>query len=211
MIILIGSQKGGCGKSTICVNICSELACRKKDVVLVDSDRQGTSSNWLSDRNSISKLPTVHSLQKFDNIRDTLIDLKKRYEYVVVDTAGRDSRELRTGMTSSDIMIVPFRPSQPDLDTLPRLTEIMTEAKDLNPKLRAVAILTLAPTNPVINETNEAKEYLKDFPELELMKTIIRDRKVYRDAMSEGKGVVEMDNLKAKKEIQSLVKELLLW
>ncbi|WP_174888804.1 ParA family protein, partial [Candidatus Hamiltonella defensa] len=38
MIILIGSQKGGCGKSTICVNICSELACRKKDVVLVDSD-----------------------------------------------------------------------------------------------------------------------------------------------------------------------------
>ncbi|WP_302476597.1 hypothetical protein [Candidatus Hamiltonella defensa] len=38
----------------MCVNICSELACRKKDVVLVDSDRQGTSSNWLSDRNSIS-------------------------------------------------------------------------------------------------------------------------------------------------------------
>ncbi|WP_320408744.1 ParA family protein [Candidatus Williamhamiltonella defendens] len=54
MIILIGSQRGGCGKFTICVNICSELACRKKDVVLVDSDRQGTSYNWLSDRISMS-------------------------------------------------------------------------------------------------------------------------------------------------------------
>lgn len=140
-----------------------------------------------------------------------MLDLDKRYEYVVVDTAGRDSRELRTGMASADVLLVPFRPSQPDLDTLPRLSEIMTEAKDLNPKLKAIAMLTLAPTNPVINEIHEAKEYLRDFPELELMNTIVRDRKVYRDCMSAGCGVIEMDNPKAKAEIQCLVKELMEW
>lgn len=43
------------------------------------------------------------------------------------------------------------------------------------------------------------------------MNTVVRDRKVYRDCMAEGKGVVEMDNLKAKNEIQCLVKELLTW
>ncbi|EJJ6473660.1 cobyrinic acid ac-diamide synthase, partial [Escherichia coli] len=47
------------------------------------------------------------------------------------------------------------------------------------------------------------------YPQLKLLKTIIRDRKVYRDCMAEGKGVVEMDNGKAKGEIQMLVKELL--
>lgn len=87
----------------------------------------------------------------------------------------------------------------------------MTEAKDLNPKLKAIAMLTLAPSNPVINEIQEAKEYLKDFPELGLMSTVVRDRKVYRDCMSEGRGVVEMDNSKAKAEIQCLVKELMTW
>ncbi|CAJ0992667.1 ParA family protein [Sodalis praecaptivus] len=69
MIILIGSQKGGCGKSTTCVNIASELVRQGKDVVLVDADRQGTSSNWISDRNNAGDLNRIHSIQKFDNIR----------------------------------------------------------------------------------------------------------------------------------------------
>ncbi|AHF78085.1 Putative plasmid partition protein ParA-like protein [Sodalis praecaptivus] len=209
MIILIGSQKGGCGKSTTCVNIASELVRQGKDVVLVDADRQGTSSNWISDRNNAGDLNRIHSIQKFDNIRETLLDLKARYDYVVVDTAGRDSREVRTGMTAADIILVPFRPSQPDLDTLPRMNDIITEAQDINPALRAVAMLTMAPTNPIINETAEARAYLRDYPQLKLLATVIRDRKIYRDGMSEGKGVVEMNNSKAKAELQCLVKELI--
>ncbi|WP_419612803.1 ParA family protein, partial [Thiolapillus sp.] len=44
MIVLIGSQKGGCGKSTTAVNICAELAKSGRDVILVDADRQCTSA-----------------------------------------------------------------------------------------------------------------------------------------------------------------------
>lgn len=40
MIILVASQKGGCGKSTTSVNICAELARKNKDVVLIDADKQ---------------------------------------------------------------------------------------------------------------------------------------------------------------------------
>lgn len=211
MIILIGSQKGGCGKSTTAANICAELVRQGKDVMLVDADRQGTASNWISDRNQNTALKKIHSIQKFDNIHETLSDLSKRYEYVVVDSAGRDSRELRTGMSAADVLIVPFRPSQPDLDTLPALQDIITMALDLNPKLRVKALLTMAPTNPIVNETQDAKIYLTDYPVLKLMNTIIRDRKIYRDCMSEGKGVVEMDNGKARGEIQCLVQEIVKW
>lgn len=209
MIILIGSQKGGCGKSTLAVNISAELARKGCDIVLADADRQCTASNWAMDRTDNRKLPKVHCIQKYENIRDTLIDLNERYEHVVVDAAGRDSRELRTGMVAADILIIPFRPSQPDLDTLPKMQEIITQAKDLNPNLKIYAVLTMAPSNPLVNEANEAKEYLEDYPEIELLRTIIRDRKVYRDAMSEGLGVVEMDNPKAKGEIQVLINEVL--
>lgn len=208
MIILIGSQKGGCGKSTTAVNICAALSKRGNDVVLVDADRQGTSANWASDRSENSNLPIVHCVQKYENIRDTLSDLNSRYEYVIVDTAGRDSRELRTGMISADMLIVPFRPSQPDLDTLPRLQQIIVEAKDLNPNLSVYGLITMAPTNPIINETNEAKEYMADYNEIKLLNSRISDRKVYRDAMSDGLGVIDMSNAKALVEIKSLIKEL---
>lgn len=208
MIVLIGSQKGGCGKSTTAVNICAELARNGQDVVLVDADRQCTAANWAMDRANNASLPVVHCVQKYENIRETLLDLDKRYGYVVVDAAGRDSRELRTGMTAAHILVVPFRPSQPDLDTLPKMQEIITQARDLNPALIVKGLLTMAPTNPVIHEAEEAREYLMDYPEILLMETVIRDRKVYRDAMSEGQGVVEMDNPKATDEIQALLREI---
>ena len=209
MIILIGSQKGGCGKSTTAVNISAELAGRGHDVVLVDADRQCTAANWAMDRVENPALAKVHCVQKYENIRDTLLDLDKRYEYVIVDASGRDSRELRTGMTGAHILVVPFRPSQPDLDTLPNMQEIIIQAKDLNPGLKVYGLITMAPTNPIIHEEADARECLKDYQEIKLLSTMIRDRKVYRDAMSEGLGAVEMDNIKAKIEIKKLVAEVL--
>ncbi len=209
MILLIGSQKGGCGKSTTAASICAELAAQGKDVVLVDADRQSTAANWAADRQGNEVLPVVHCIQKYDNIRQTLLDLDKRYGFVVVDAAGRDSRELRTGMTAANVLLVPFRPSQPDLDTLPYMQELITQVRDLNPGLRVFGLLTMNPTNPSIHEEAEAREYLQDFPAIQPLWTLIHDRKVYRDSMSTGMGVTEMGNPKAKAEIQELLKELL--
>lgn len=208
MILLIGSQKGGCGKSTLAVNICAYLVKEGRDVILVDADRQCTAANWAMDRGSNDQLPSVHCVQKYESIRETLLDLNNRYELVIVDAAGRDSRELRTGMTAAHKLLVPFRPSQPDLDTLAHLQEVIIQAKDLNPNLETLGVITMAPTNPVVNEASEAQAYLEDYPEIRLTDTIIRDRKVYRDAMSEGMGVVEMNNPKAIDEIQSLMTEV---
>lgn len=209
MIILIGSQKGGCGKSTTAVNISAALAVNGADVVLVDSDRQATAANWANDRAEKPELPTVHIVQKYDNIRETLLDLNKRYDYVIVDAAGRDSRELRTGMTAAHYLIISFRPSQPDLDTLPKMQELIIQAKDLNPDLKVYGLITMSPTNPIIQESKQASDYLSDFPEIQLLKSVISDRKIYRDCMSEGLGVVEMANAKAKLELKALLKEVL--
>ena len=207
MIILVGNQKGGCGKSTTAVNLSAYFAVQGRDVMLVDADRQSTATNWVSDR-AETKLPTVNSVQKYDNIRNSLLDLGRRYEIVIVDAAGRDSRELRTGMLAADILVMPFRPSQPDLDVLPNVSEIMAQAKDINPELRCFAFITMAPTNPVVNEVTQTREFFSDYP-VTLLDTIIHDRKVYRDAMSEGRGVIEMSNPKASKEFKLLVQEVL--
>jgi len=208
MIILIGSQKGGAGKSTTAINVCSMLANQERDVVLVDADKQATAANWAAYRAENEALPVVHCVQKYDNIRQTLLDLDKRYEYVVVDAAGRDSRELRTAMTAANIMIMPLRPSQADLDTLPTMQEIITGAKDINPTLKVYGLLTMASTNPVVKEESEALEFLNEYAEIIPLKTIIRERKVYRDAMSSGNGVNELTNSKAKREMESMLEEI---
>ncbi|MFA5922327.1 MAG: division plane positioning ATPase MipZ [Methylococcaceae bacterium] len=208
-VILIGAQKGGCGKSTTAVNICAELAVRGHDVVLVDADRLGTAANWIADRDENTALPRVNIALNYGNIRNCLLDYNRRYSFVVVDTAGRDSRELRTGMTAAHILIVPFRPSQPDLDTLEAMQEIIIQARDLNPALIAYGLITMAPTNPIIKEEPDSRDYLADYPEIRLLKSRIRDRKIYRDAISEGRGICEMGNIKAKLEMTELMMEIL--
>jgi len=210
MIILVGSQKGGCGKSTIATNIAAALAVQGKDVMLVDADRQGSSSNWFLDRSENEDLAPVHSVQKLDDVRVSILDLSKRYEYVIIDAAGRDSQELRTSMMVADVFVMPVRPSQFDLDTVPNMRKIYNDAKILNGELKFLSVIMMGPTNPIINESSDAQEFFKNYPEITLLKTIICERKVYRDAISGvGKGVVELDNAKAKKEINDLLSEII--
>jgi len=208
MILLVGSQKGGSGKSTIAVNLCASLARNGHNVLLVDADRQATAENWATDREENKSLVSVSFVQKYDDITNTVLDLNKYYDYIIIDAAGRDSKELRTGMLAADVLLIPFRPSQPDLDTLPNVVSIIDQAKEINEKLKVFAVLSMAPTNPIVKEIGEAKEYLANYPEITLLDSVIRDRKVFRDAMSFGKGVSEMNNTKAKLEIDALLKEL---
>lgn len=208
MIILIGSQKGGVGKSTLALNISALLAQRGKDVMLVDADRQGTVSEWVDYRND-TDLPPVQCVRQYDNIHKTLSDLNKRYEFVVVDTAGNDSRELRTGLVCADILITPFKPSQADLNTLPHLNNLIEQARDLNPALKAYGIISMNTTHHQVHEDLEARDLLADIPSIQLLTTVIHERKIYRECMAEGRGVAEMQNEKAKQEIEGLIKEVL--
>lgn len=212
MIILVGSQKGGCGKSTLAVNVACCLAIEKSaEVLLLDADPQASVNRWFQERQEglDSEGVVVHCLQASGDLRATLADLGKRYDHVVVDVAGRNSVELRTAMLSADVLLSPTRPSQYDLDTLPYLTEVFVESKIYNEKLRGLLVLNLCPTNPVIKEAEEAKAYVIQYPEFILADTLIHDRKAYRDSVSEGRSVLEWRDKKAAAEIHALVEEVL--
>lgn len=211
-IIELASQKGGPGKTTAVVNIAAELARQGHDVLIVDAD-QGTqsASRWVTDRGENASLPVVHSIQKSGNIRAALKDLNSRYDFVIVDAPGHDSQEMRTALTVADVVIIPVRPSQLDLDTVPRLVELVDQARDMNPGLKVLGLLSQVPTFSSSKEADEAKDFLVDFPQIPLLDGKMTLRKVYRDSIPEGRGVVEASNRKAAAEIQLLVKEILTW
>ena len=211
-IILVGGEKGGVGKSTIATNLSVELSSRGAEVILIDTDPQNTAINWIDRRNELkNKKNYVSGVSKTGNIKDTVQDFIKKYDVVIIDGAGRDSRALRTGLAVADKFLCPIRASQADLETLPYVCDIINTAKDFNESLIAKVIISCAPTNPQINEINEAQKLLVNFSEsLGLINTFIRERKVYRDALLEGFGVVEMNNIKATKEFKNLVDEAMI-
>ena len=50
MIVLIGGEKGGTGKTTIATNLAALRAMAGRDVLLVDTDPQGSASYWTTSR-----------------------------------------------------------------------------------------------------------------------------------------------------------------
>lgn len=207
MIVLIGAEKGGVGKSTLASNLAVYLCQQKVDVVLVDTDGQATSARFVERRDEAGILPAVPCVQRTGDVSATLRDLAKRYQVIVADAGGRDSREMRSAMAVANLLLVPTRASQADLETLPKVNELVSLARGLNPALKAFAVLSMAPSNPVIREVEEARELITQFDQFELAGTVIRDRKVYRDALLGGHGVVELENSQARAEIQLLAQE----
>lgn len=207
MIILIGAEKGGSGKNTLATNLAVYLAQQAVDLVLVDTDAQATSARFVERRDSTQIQPSIACVQKTGDMSSTLRDLARRYGVVIVDAGGRDSREMRSAMAVADLMLIPTRASQADLETLPKVNELVSLARGLNPELKATVVLSGAPTNPSIREVQDARELFNHFDQLLLADTTICERKVYRDALLNGNGVVELGNSQARAEIQLLTQE----
>lgn len=209
MIILVAHVKGGVGKSTISVNVAAELQRQGKDTVLVQADPTvPTTANWARDREENGFSP-ITCLKQTGNLHSTLKDLDKRYDVVIVDAAGKDSKEMRTAMTAAHLLLAPMEPAQAELDSTEPLVETILQAKDFNPDLRVLGVFNKASTHSMSNDVEEGREYMAAYPEIPMAKVVLYQRKIYKKCLEDGRGVVELNDGKAKGEVQNLVKEML--
>ena len=192
MIILIGSEKGGTGKTTLSTNLVVMRRAHGHDALLVDTDKQGSASAWAATRDA-TDLPRVPSVQKFGkSLTGELKGLAEKYEDVFVDAGGRDSVELRAALLAADQIYIPLIPSQIDVWTLGLMKQLIQESQLFNQRLKPYFIISRASTNPAVAEVEEAREAISDIEGIPLCRTIIRERIAYRKAPRNGMGVSEL-------------------
>lgn len=207
--ITIANVKGGCGKSTVALNLAVQLHQAGRGVLLIDADPSiRTLSTWEQDRQDTGApiIPVVH---KTGMLHKTLSSLAAQHDVIIVDVPGKDSAEMRTALTASDLALVPVLPSQPDVDaTTGTLLEILAQAREYNEDLETLAVLTKVPTHIWSKEADEAAQILTDAG-LTPAGTRIHDRAVFRSSLSEGLSAPESTNSKAKAEIRTLTDQVM--
>ena len=211
MIILIGGEKGGTGKTTLVTNLAAKCKLNKKDIIVIDTDKQGSASSWAATRELKEIKPEIPTVQIFGNtVHTQIMDLGKRYDDVIIDAGGRDSVELRSAMTIASKIYIPIQPSQFDIWTLAHMNNLVETARCVNSSIKAFIVINRASTNPSLREIEEANEILKEFDNLELSKNILKDRVSFRKAARTGESIYELAKLdeKACSEVNNLFNEV---
>lgn len=211
MIILIGGEKGGTGKTTVATNLAAMRALAGRDVLLIDTDPQGSANYWAQSRDDEAITPRVACVQKFGKgLPAEVKDLAKRYQDIIIDAGGRDSIELRSALVVTQKAYIPIQPSQFDIWTLNQMEELVETAKGFNPDLQARVIISRASTNPSVRESVETGKLLDDFANLDLSAVTICDRIAYRKAAKDGLSIIELKpkDQKAADEMDALYNEV---
>ena len=208
-IIVIGSEKGGVQKSGLSQSLAIWYATTKdQDTLLVDCDPQATTWDWYQVRLENSKLTPISCVQMSGKTNQELVNQASRYDVVIVDVGGHDSKPLRSAMAVADKMLVPLRPKRRDLKTLPHMVDIIEQAQSLNTKLLVRAVLTQCPPLPSqIQRIRDAKDACNELGIIPL-NTVTMMRNVYDDCDEGGRTVFESDDQKAIDEIKAIAEAM---
>lgn len=210
MVIAVTNLKGGVGKTTIATNLAVSLAYQNFDVCIVDTDLgQQSSMEWSGNRSQDLKSIPVFGIN-VKQLNKEVDDLKKRYDIVVIDGTPHLSELADRTILATDILLIPLTPSLYDFrgfeGFLQRFDQIKTVKESSGATTEAYVILNrVVPNTNVSKDINEAVEAYN----IQMLKTRLVSRISYVDTASEGKGVVEYKDKKAKEEMEELTREII--
>lgn len=207
MIISVLNLKGGSGKSTVAINLAVGLAVEKNKVLLIDTDKQGTSEKWKAERPDDDDLTrvTVISLTEPQAIKKEIKEFEEIYDVVVIDGAPKIDLISAVSIGFSDLVIIPVTPSPNDLWSTENIVERVKDAQEVSPDIKAYFLVNR--DNPRTILSKDMAEALKVL-NLPVFETKLNNRIAYPDSTGQGLSILEWTDPKAKDEINSLVSEI---
>lgn len=107
-VIAFVNQKGGVGKTTLAIHTAWELASAGGNVLLVDADPQGSTSDWASLREA-TPFGTVSCSRT--NLDEEVDRLRTSFRWIVIDGPPRQNDIARACLVAADLVVVPVEPS----------------------------------------------------------------------------------------------------
>jgi len=202
IVISVLSQKGGSGKTTIATNLAAALKQAGKNVVLVDSDDQGSARDWAY-ANATPEVEVI-ALDRpgmLQNVKKISADM------IVIDGSAKLNALSAEALKVSDLVLIPIQPSPYDVWASADLIDLVKQRIEVTEgRLQAAFVMSR-----VITNTNLSKELQDVLEENGLpVLTGTTQKTAYPSAAALGQSVMTFDRTgKAAQEILALLNQVL--
>lgn len=182
--IVVASQKGGAGKTTL--TCCLAVEAERQGagpVVLLDTDPQGGAASWWNARKHV-ETPVFLSVAKGGLAAGIELARNSNAGLVLIDTPPAITDSIAATIAFADMVLVPARPSPNDLRAIPGTVALIERAgKPMTFVVNAV--------KPRVKLTGDAAIVLSQHGTV--APTMIWDRIAYASAMIDGHTAPELD------------------
>lgn len=203
-VIAVLNQKGGAGKTTMATHLARAFQLDGLDVLLVDSDPQGSARDWAAVRED--QPVTVVGIDRPTIERD-LKNLARK-DVVVIDGAPQAADLAVSAIKAADFVLIPVQPSPYDIWAAADLVELVKQRIELTDgKLRAAFVVSRAIKGTKIGE--EVRAALEGYG-LPVLASRVTQRVVYPGTAASGSTVLDAEpNGDAAAEIRALAAEIM--
>jgi len=210
-VVTVFNQKGGCGKTTVTIQLAGTFALRGYQTLVVDMDEQSTATRWASQATDDDPFPaaTMNLAAMGGKVHREIRNHLGNYDFIFIDCPPAAlSPAPSSAMLVSDLAIMPIVPAPADMWASVAAKKLALTAQATNEQLQ----IRMLP-NMVQKNTNLAKdtlEVLAEDEEIPLMESWIGSRSAFHECQLTGSTVHKMGKSSpATKEVDKLADEVL--
>lgn len=202
-VIAVLNQKGGAGKTTIATHLARALQLDGSDVLLVDSDPQGSARDWAAVRED--QPVTVVGIDRPTIDRD--VKAIGQRDFVVIDGAPQAADLAVSAIKAADFVLIPVQPSPYDIWATADLVDLVKQRIEVTDgKLQAAFVVSRAIKGTRMGA--EVAEALSGYG-LPVLDARITQRVIYPGTAAAGTTVQDVDpGSDAAHEIRALMTEI---
>ncbi|MDB5511965.1 MAG: chromosome partitioning protein [Enterovirga sp.] len=176
------TQKGGSGKSTLCISLAVAAQEAGQSVCILEMDRQATVTDWAEHRRADTPEVAQIDATQLDDVMARLRD--SDFDYVFIDTPGVDSPGSLAAIRAADLCVIPCRPTPADLRAFkPTLAAIYRLEKKF-----AFVLNQTPPRSYRVRDAADGLAVLGVLPDVNIV-----TRNDHQDALGMGQGVTEFN------------------
>jgi chromosome partitioning protein len=128
-VVAVVGEKGGVGKTTICLDLAVTATRKGHKVAVLDVDQQATASKWTDRRTEEHPwvVPT-HAARIAASIEQAK---RQGVDFIVIDTPPHSSTDAAEAARRADVVVAPIEPHLFALETLGKLADLLKIVGDV--------------------------------------------------------------------------------